>query len=75
MNCQGNHNSRQGVHVRLLKEVTALNSDLLDCIEINPSGEPTATIIWLQVLKSVRLIYKILKFDIALAHLINFKSI
>ena len=47
MNCQGNHNSRQGGHVRLLKEVTALNSDLLDCIEINPSGEPTATIIWL----------------------------
>ena len=24
-----------------------MNSDLLDCIEINPSGEPTATIIWL----------------------------
>ena len=26
---------------------TALNSDLLDCIEINPSGPPAATIIWL----------------------------
>ena len=24
-----------------------LNSDLLDCIEINPSGQPAATIIWL----------------------------
>jgi len=24
-----------------------LNPDLLDCIEINPSGEPTAVIIWL----------------------------
>jgi phospholipase/carboxylesterase len=33
--------------VSLLKEVTELNSDLLDCIEINPSGEPRATIIWL----------------------------
>lgn len=47
MNCQGNHHLRQGGHVRLLKEVTELNSDLLDCIEINPSGEPRATIIWL----------------------------
>jgi phospholipase/carboxylesterase len=47
MNCQGNHHLRQGGHVRLPKEVTELNSDLLDCIEINPSGEPTATIIWL----------------------------
>ena len=47
MNCQGDHNSRQDGRVRLPKEVTALNSDLLDCIEINPSGEPTATIIWL----------------------------
>jgi phospholipase/carboxylesterase len=33
--------------VKLLKEVTELNSDLLDCIEINPSGQPAATIIWL----------------------------
>jgi len=33
--------------VKLLKEVTELNSDLLDCIEINPSGRPAATIIWL----------------------------
>jgi phospholipase/carboxylesterase len=33
--------------VRLLKEVTQLNSDLLDCIEVNPSVEPMATIIWL----------------------------
>ena len=33
--------------MRLLKEVTALNSDLLDCIEINPAGEPAASIIWL----------------------------
>ena len=33
--------------MKLLKEVTELNSDLLDCIEINPSGQPSATIIWL----------------------------
>ena len=47
VNCQGDHNPHQGGRVRLPKEVTALNSDLLDCIEINPTGEPTATIIWL----------------------------
>jgi phospholipase/carboxylesterase len=33
--------------VKRLKEVTELNSDPLDCIEINPSGQPAATIIWL----------------------------
>ena len=33
--------------MRLLKEVTELNSNLLDCIEVNPAGEPKATIIWL----------------------------
>ena len=29
------------------KEATALNSDMLDCIEINPSDPPAVTIIWL----------------------------
>jgi phospholipase/carboxylesterase len=33
--------------VKRLKEVNELNSDLLDCIEISPSGQPAATIIWL----------------------------
>ena len=33
--------------MKRLKEVTELNSDPLDCIEINPSGQPAATIIWL----------------------------
>lgn len=33
--------------MRLLKEVNELNSDLLDCVEINPSRQPIATIIWL----------------------------
>ena len=47
VNCQGDHNPYRGGRVRLSKEVFALNSDLLDCIEINPIGEPTATIIWL----------------------------
>jgi len=47
VNCQGNHNPRRDGHAKLLKEVTELNSELLDCIEINPSGRPTATLIWL----------------------------
>ena len=47
MNCQGNHNPHRGGRTGLLKEVTELNSELLDCIEINPSGRPTTTIIWL----------------------------
>ena len=47
MNCQGNHNSRRSGPAERRKEVAELDSDLLDCIEINPSGQPAATIIWL----------------------------
>lgn len=46
MNCQGNHHP-QLRHVKRLKEVNELNSDLLERIEINPSAPPAATIIWL----------------------------
>jgi phospholipase/carboxylesterase len=33
--------------VKSFKGVAKLNSDLLDCIEVNPAGQPAATIIWL----------------------------
>jgi phospholipase/carboxylesterase len=47
VNCQGNRHPRAKGPVKRRKEVTPLDSDLLDCIEINPSDQPAATIIWL----------------------------
>jgi phospholipase/carboxylesterase len=46
-NCQANHHSRRSAQSNLPTEAIPLNSDLLDCIEVNPSGKPAATIIWL----------------------------
>ena len=47
-NCQANHHPRRSAQSNLPKEAIPLNSDLLDCIEANPSGKPATAVIWLR---------------------------
>jgi hypothetical protein len=46
-NCQANHDQRQSGQSNLRMEAIQLNSALFDSIEVNPSGKPAASIIWL----------------------------